>query len=101
MDVSGRQVRESSQSGTGCCCCRVPAAPCVCRDTAVQNVRIAQQRDIAEKEKAKAETEAQKAEKVTQFLTDLFEMNDPAKQKDKTITARELLDKGARRSVRR
>src|SRR5262245_44441661 len=38
-----------------------------------QNIRIAQQRDTAEKAKLKAEEESQKAAKVTDFLVKLFE----------------------------
>jgi serine/threonine protein kinase/tetratricopeptide (TPR) repeat protein len=72
--------------------------------TAVQNVRIAQQRDLAKEQKAKAEAEAkkaeaeaEKAEKVTQFLTELFEVNDPAKAKGENLTARQILDRGAQK----
>jgi serine/threonine protein kinase/Tfp pilus assembly protein PilF len=47
------------------------------------------------RERDRAQLEAHKAEQVSQFLTDLFELSDPSHSKGKTITARELLDKGA------
>jgi eukaryotic-like serine/threonine-protein kinase len=62
-----------------------------------QNIRIAQQRDAAEKAKQKAEAESQKAAKVTDFLVKLFETNDPAQSKGETLTARQILDRGAER----
>lgn len=56
----------------------------------VQNARIRRERDAAEQEK-------QKAEQVTKLLVNLFEVNDPAQAKGETITAREILDRGAQR----
>jgi eukaryotic-like serine/threonine-protein kinase len=58
--------------------------------TLVQNAAISRQRDAAEQEK-------QKAEQVTKLLVNLFEVNDPAQAKGETITAREILDRGAQR----
>jgi serine/threonine protein kinase/Flp pilus assembly protein TadD len=55
-----------------------------------QNARIRQQRDVAEQEK-------QKAEQVTKLLVNVFEVNDPTQAKGETITAREILDRGAQR----
>jgi serine/threonine-protein kinase len=63
----------------------------------LQNVRISQQRDAAEKAQAKAEAERQKALKVTDFLVKLFEVNDPSQSKGETLTARQILDRGAER----
>lgn len=53
-------------------------------------MRLATERD-------RARLEAQKAEQVSEFLSGLFEVSDPSQSKGETITARELLDKGAQR----
>ncbi|MFQ5639455.1 MAG: tetratricopeptide repeat protein [bacterium] len=53
-------------------------------------LQLAQERD-------RARLEARKAERVSDFLTGLFEVSDPSESKGETITARELLEKGARR----
>ncbi|MCI0490048.1 MAG: serine/threonine-protein kinase [Blastocatellia bacterium] len=52
--------------------------------------RLASERD-------RAQLEATKAEKVSEFLTGLFEVADPGQSKGETITAKELLDRGAKR----
>lgn len=65
--------------------------------TMVQNVRISEQRDAAEREKRKAELEKQKAEKVTQFLVDSFNVNDPAEAKGNKLTADQILARGSKR----
>jgi tetratricopeptide (TPR) repeat protein len=44
---------------------------------------------------ARISREAQAKSRVTEFLTDLFKVSDPAQALGRTITARELLDKGA------
>ena len=49
------------------------------------------------KERDKAQTEAQKAEEVSKFLTNIFKLSDPYEARGETITARELLDKGAQK----
>ncbi|MCB0729945.1 MAG: serine/threonine protein kinase [Ignavibacteriae bacterium] len=51
-------------------------------------IQLKEQRD-------KANLEARKAEQVASFLQDLFLVSDPDESKGETITARELLDKGA------
>ena len=56
----------------------------------IQNRIIALQRD-------RANREASRAGAVSEFLIDLFEISDPDSSKGETITARELLDRGARR----
>ena len=53
---------------------------------AVQSGRLARERD--------------KAERVSEFLVDLFKVSDPSEAKGKTVTARELLDSGADRMLR-
>ncbi|MGD2295826.1 MAG: protein kinase, partial [Candidatus Aminicenantes bacterium] len=42
-----------------------------------------------------AKTEATTAQRVSNFLVDIFEVSDPSEAKGNTITAREILDKGA------
>jgi serine/threonine protein kinase/Tfp pilus assembly protein PilF len=58
--------------------------------TYVQAQRIARERDIAA-------TERERAEQVSSFLVELFELSDPSHSRGNQITARELLDLGARR----
>ncbi len=52
--------------------------------------RLAEERDRAEQEKARAE-------QVTKFLVDLFQVSDPEQARGGTPTAREMLDRGAQR----
>ncbi len=58
--------------------------------TLVQARRIAHERDIVAAERARAE-------QVSSFLVELFELSDPSKSRGNQVTARELLDIGARR----
>ena len=58
--------------------------------TFVQSKRIAYERDIAT-------TERTRAEQVSSFLVELFELSDPSRSRGNQVTARELLDIGARR----
>jgi non-specific serine/threonine protein kinase/serine/threonine-protein kinase len=55
---------------------------------ALQAARIARERD-------RANREASTAEQVSDFLVDLFEVSDPSEARGNSITAREVLDKGA------
>jgi len=48
-------------------------------------------------ERDRAQQEAAKAEEVSNFLMGLFEVSDPSQAKGQTVTARELLDRGATR----
>lgn len=48
-------------------------------------------------ERDRARFEAAKAEQIADFLTGLFAVSDPSESKGETITARELLDRGAKR----
>lgn len=48
-------------------------------------------------ERNRAQLEAQKAAQVSAFLVDLFKVSDPSEARGRTITARELLDRGAQR----
>jgi serine/threonine-protein kinase len=58
--------------------------------TYVQSQRVARERDIAAAERTRAE-------QVSSFLVELFELSDPSKSRGNQVTARELLDIGARR----
>lgn len=56
--------------------------------TLVQAGRIRRERDAAQ-------IERDKAEQVSRFLGDLFKVNDPSETRGNTVTAREILDRGA------
>jgi eukaryotic-like serine/threonine-protein kinase len=49
----------------------------------------------AERERQRADTQMRVAKRVSEFLTGLFEVSDPAEAQGREVTARELLDKGA------
>jgi len=51
----------------------------------------------AERQRARAEIEAETAQQTTDFLVDLFRVSDPSEAQGNSITAREILDQGARR----
>jgi serine/threonine-protein kinase len=48
-------------------------------------------------ERDRARLEAAKAARVSEFLTSLFEVSDPSQSKGETVTAKELLERGANR----
>ena len=56
--------------------------------TAIQARRIARERD-------RANQEAEASRQVSEFLTGLFKVSDPSEARGNSITAREILDKGA------
>jgi serine/threonine-protein kinase len=56
-------------------------------------IRLAEERDLAQ-------LEARKAAQVSEFLTGLFKVSDPSESRGETITARELLERGANRIER-
>src|SRR5260370_21495336 len=56
----------------------------------LQAQRIARERD-------RANREAEVSRRVKEFLTGLFQISDPSEARGSTITARELLDRGATR----
>ncbi len=64
---------------------------------AFQATQVARQRDRAEEERQRAEIERQRAEQVSEFLVDLFEEADPWRKGGETVTARQLMDRGAER----
>ncbi len=57
--------------------------------------QVAHQRDRAENERARAEQERERAEQVSGFLVELFENADPWQTGAETVTARQILDRGA------
>ena len=68
--------------------------------TYVQSGRIAQERDVAQVERSRAQTAQRRAEAVSEFLIDSFRQADPSHARGKEITAREILDTGAARITR-
>jgi tetratricopeptide (TPR) repeat protein len=71
---------------------------------AVSVVAIVNQRNravaseaAAVREAANAQAEAAKASEVARFLTELFQESDPARARGASVTARELLERGAER----
>src|SRR5208282_5833611 len=55
------------------------------------------QRGAAQRQTVRAEAEARTARETTRFLVDLFKISDPSEARGNTVTAREMLDKGAAR----
>jgi tetratricopeptide (TPR) repeat protein len=51
----------------------------------------------ADAQRVRAEAEAETARQTTSFMVDLFNVSDPSESLGNTITAREILDKGAQR----
>ncbi len=56
-----------------------------------------QQRDLANQARTQAEVEAETAKQTANFMVDLFSVSDPSEARGNTITAREIMDKGASR----
>jgi tetratricopeptide (TPR) repeat protein len=54
-------------------------------------------RNEAERQRVRAEAEAETARQTTRFMVDLFKVSDPSEALGNTITAREILDRGAGR----
>jgi serine/threonine protein kinase/tetratricopeptide (TPR) repeat protein len=65
--------------------------------TYVQSLRIAAERDRVAQQKALADRERVRAEEVSSFLVNLFKLSDPEENRGNQVTARELLDSGAKR----
>jgi len=55
------------------------------------------QRAAAQRQTVRAEAEARTSEETTRFLVDLFKISDPSEARGNSVTAREMLDKGASR----
>jgi serine/threonine-protein kinase len=62
---------------------------------AMQSARVARQRDLAQKERTTAQRERETAQRVSTFLVNLFKVSNPSEARGNTVTAREVLDKGA------
>ena len=62
----------------------------------VQARRIARERDRANQEAQRANREAATAKQVSDFLVGLFNVSDPSEARGNTLTAREILDSGAK-----
>ena len=56
-----------------------------------------QQRDLANQARTRAEIEAETAKQTTNFMVGLFNVSDPSEARGNSITAREIMDKGAAR----
>lgn len=65
--------------------------------TYVQSMRIAAERDRVAEQREAAEHERARAEEVSTFLVDLFKLSDPEVNRGNQITARELLDSSTKR----
>jgi serine/threonine protein kinase/Tfp pilus assembly protein PilF len=65
--------------------------------TYFQSQRIAAERDRVAEQRAMAERERARAEEVSSFLVNLFKLSDPQENRGNQVTARELLDSGAKR----
>jgi eukaryotic-like serine/threonine-protein kinase len=65
--------------------------------TYVQSVRIAAERDRVAQQREVAERERARAEEVSSFLVNLFKLSDPGENRGNQVTAREILDSGAKR----
>jgi eukaryotic-like serine/threonine-protein kinase len=65
--------------------------------TYFQSLRIAAERDRVTQQRERAEHERARAEEVSSFLVNLFKLSDPEENRGNQVTARELLDSGAKR----
>ena len=61
----------------------------------LQSMRLEAERAESEERRAEAEREQQRAERISDFLVDIFAANFPSRAPGRTMTARELLDRGA------
>ncbi|HVS10624.1 MAG TPA: serine/threonine-protein kinase [Planctomycetota bacterium] len=61
------------------------------------SVDLARERDRARGAEAQAKSEAATAQQVSAFLIELFRVSDPGERLGRTVTAREILDRGAER----
>ena len=65
--------------------------------TYLQSLRIAAERDRVAQQREVAEHERARAEEVSSFLVNLFKLSDPGENRGNQVTARELLDSGSKR----
>ncbi|MEM8995901.1 MAG: tetratricopeptide repeat protein [Acidobacteriota bacterium] len=62
-------------------------------------VITARQAHIARQQREHAEAQSARAEKVSEWMVEIFEFSDPSEARGETITAREILDRAADRLV--
>jgi tetratricopeptide (TPR) repeat protein len=65
--------------------------------TYIQAKRFAAERDRVAEQREDAEHERARAQEISTFLVDLFKLTDPEQNRGNQVTARELLDSGAKR----
>lgn len=65
--------------------------------TYFQSLRIAAERDRVAQQREVAERERVRAEEISTFLVNLFKLSDPEESRGNQVTARELLDSSAKR----
>jgi serine/threonine protein kinase/tetratricopeptide (TPR) repeat protein len=65
--------------------------------TFIQARRADEQRALAALERDRARAEAERVTRVSALLVDMFRLADPSETRSQSITAREILDRGARR----
>jgi len=65
--------------------------------TYIQSLRITAERDRVAEQRERAERERVRAEEVSSFLVNLFKLSNPEENRGNQVTARELLDSGAKR----
>ncbi len=59
-----------------------------------QQIRVMNERDVAERERELATKKGETSRQVQKFMVDLFEISDPGDSRGNSITAREILDRG-------
>lgn len=62
-----------------------------------ERARAEQSLVVAQQERAEAERERRRSDEVADFMIEIFEVSDPSKSRGDSVTAREVLDEGARR----
>ena len=65
--------------------------------TYLQAVRIEQERDIAAQQRSVAELQQARAENVSSFMIELFQLSDPSETRGNEVRVKEILDRGAAR----
>ena len=65
--------------------------------TYMQAVRIEQERDVAAQQRSVAELQRARAENVSAFMIELFQLSDPSEARGNEVRVREILDRGAAR----
>ena len=65
--------------------------------TYIQAKRFAAERDRVAEQREDAERERARAQEISSFLVDLFKLTDPEQNRGNQVTARQLLDSGAKR----